>query len=355
MRPMVGPVGSAAGADHDPSYPPLPVYEAATLSDFSEHLCFLCGRRLTNTRSAEHIFAKWLQERFKLWNEKIGLLSNTSIRYRQQKIPCCKNCNEVHLSKIENKVRRAFDDGIGGVRKLDRLTLLLWLAKIFYGLAYREQFLPFDVKNPAHGPILANLKHLAFIRMLLQGVRTPMKLYTADNSLPATIFIFRLQCLQHPRGNFDFRDDVILKTLFLRMGEVGILTAFDFGAQAALQRAFFERFSRCKLHPLQFEELGARLFYNARLFDRNPAFILVGSDSQEAVTTLMVNPVGGLSSKPIFKGGNGTDFAGMLSRFTGAPLDVLHPTPNQVMTFLLGPDDKYAAMPLRKFSYRGLS
>jgi len=35
----------------------------------------------------EHVFAKWLQQDFNLWNQRMFLRNGTSIRYRQLTIP----------------------------------------------------------------------------------------------------------------------------------------------------------------------------------------------------------------------------------------------------------------------------
>lgn len=61
--------------------------------------CFLCGCRLekNNNNSAEHIFPKWLQKKYNLWKREIALPNETTIKYNQLTIPCCKNCNNTYL------------------------------------------------------------------------------------------------------------------------------------------------------------------------------------------------------------------------------------------------------------------
>src|ERR1700730_12701608 len=79
---------------------------------FGPSTCFLCSAPLrSKNRSDEHVFPKWLQNRFNLWNQRLDLINLTSIPYRQFTIPCCKTCNNVHLSKIGDIVRAVVESG----------------------------------------------------------------------------------------------------------------------------------------------------------------------------------------------------------------------------------------------------
>lgn len=58
-------------------------YIPVNKDDFDYERCFLCGRDFsTITRTDEHIFPKWLQHRFDLWNESLHLLNGSLITYR---------------------------------------------------------------------------------------------------------------------------------------------------------------------------------------------------------------------------------------------------------------------------------
>jgi hypothetical protein len=112
---------------------------------FGRSTCFLCSRPLrTKNRTDEHIFPKWLQNKFDLWNCNLSLINRTDIRYRQLRVPCCKDCNRVHLSKIEDKMKRAASMGPAAVTALDPIIPYLWMGKIYFGLLYLESLLPSD-------------------------------------------------------------------------------------------------------------------------------------------------------------------------------------------------------------------
>lgn len=67
--------------------------------------CFYCGEKLRR-HTEEHVFPLWLQRRFKLQNQTIYLLNGTTIKYSQLKVPCCRKCNNEHLSGLEKRVAR---------------------------------------------------------------------------------------------------------------------------------------------------------------------------------------------------------------------------------------------------------
>ena len=100
--------------------------------------CFVCGKAAT---TEEHIFPKWLQNKYQLWEQTIGLPNETKIKYRQLKIPCCAPCNNIILSSIETRIR----DSTASIEDIWK-----WGAKIHFGLARKDEFLDWDRKNPGY-------------------------------------------------------------------------------------------------------------------------------------------------------------------------------------------------------------
>jgi hypothetical protein len=175
-----------------------------------------------------------------------------------------------------------------------------------------------------------------------------------DASFPASVFAFKLQEPKTPAAKFDFKDDINLQTIYLRLGPIGILGAFDAGAQAAEWKRLYRKYSRYRLHPLQFEELGAAIFCKASLFDRVPKLVMSG-DSRRGYH-VMIMPLQGMSQKPVFRQWDGALFARYLSYFTGMPVEHLNPDRgNRVMTFLSGPGSRrFKAMKLSLLPWRGV-
>jgi len=117
--------------------------------------CFLCGEELTpSTRSDEHVFPEWLQRELDLWDQKIQLLNETLIPYRQILIPCCKHCNNSCLSQMENDVSSILNGDFRELTEEEELRLFQWCSKIFYGILHKEMVLLSDRARTDSGPII---------------------------------------------------------------------------------------------------------------------------------------------------------------------------------------------------------
>jgi hypothetical protein len=324
--------------------------------DFSFDMCFLCGQRLSAAiRSEEHVFPQWLLHRFDLHNKDLNLLNGTAIPYRQLTIPCCRVCNNEHLSAIESDVRDVIEER-KPIGALDEKTLYLWTSKIFYGLLYREVLLPMDRRNRAAGPIITidPIRTYRTLHVFLQAARLDIDFHCFDARFPASVFAFKVQQPKTMEARFDFKDDIRTAALYLRLGRVGILASFDAGAQACEWRHLYRKYHRYRLHPVQLEELGAAMFYKASLFDRVPKLVI--STNPRQGYRIMVMPLAGLSLKPVFRKWETPVFAKYLSAFTDMPLDHLAPDGGRrIMTFMTWPDSKrFKAIDLRRHPWRGV-
>src|SRR5262249_35334617 len=69
---------------------------------YEKETCFLCACALNNAnRSDEHVIPRWLQREFNLWDQRLTLLNDTDIPYRQLTIPCCTRCNNETFAPLE--------------------------------------------------------------------------------------------------------------------------------------------------------------------------------------------------------------------------------------------------------------
>lgn len=319
------------------------LYDAVRKHDFAEGKCFLCGNSASKDISKEHVFPKWLLHYFGLWDKHITLINGTQMPYRSLVIPCCCTCNNVHLSKIENIVKSAFFDGVKEMKKVDREILMLWMLKIFYGLLYREVFLPMERQNINSGTIVTSedMEHFSLLHYMLQASRVPMNFSQVESDIPASIYIFELKEPKNKELRFDYKDDVFSKVLYLRMGNVGILAAFDMGAQSYEGARFFPKYQSYPLHPIQFEELGAYLFMKARKFNRTPKVIFSESPKGIRFHTL---PMAGLSTKPVFDDFSQEELGAMLMFFLHYPKEVVMPVQGRVATWLHNEDGSFYNM-----------
>lgn len=120
-------------------------------------------------------------------------------------------------------------------------------------------------------------------------------------------------------------------TVSCRIGDIGILAALqDGGAQRDSQDVFWRRYQEFRLQPLHFTELSAA-FFHASSLHRTPKFII--AESQRPVQVVQ-NPLQGLSLKPIFDEWKQEEFAKLLSKMIGLPLEQVFVPPTGVASWL---------------------
>jgi hypothetical protein len=279
-----------------------------------EH-CFLCDRELTEpTKYAEDVFPQWLQKLHELRDDAVILRSKTPLRYRQIVIACCPNCNRTVLSKLENRVRSAFLRGIEGILAADPTDIWLWLAKLCYGLTFRESVLP---DYPGASPPQLKQRYMnaySMLHRLLQALITRV----SATPFPGSIYIFKCQTCDKARDNFDRYDSADGPSIAIRSGEVGLIgNLLDWGAIAgATWRHFVAVDNVAPLVPIQFRELMAVSKEQAMML-RNPASVRVsyGPNGWRIESTF--------DGHPQFDSPNMERFAASLARFTGQQANVI--------------------------------
>jgi hypothetical protein len=319
-------------------------FDAVLKRKFGLSTCFLCGCRLgRKNRADEHVIPKWIQRKYKLANQQLYLLNGTTIPYRQLTIPCCFTCNNKHLQPLEKRMSLAVAKGVAAVRAFDRHELFLWLGKMFYGLLYRELFLPWDRAGNTNAKITSKtlLKLYEMHHLFLQSIRVPMRFI---DFCPASILIVSTQEPDDIRLCWDFRDELKTICIACRMGTVGIVGVLQDGEA---QRSLFPlmKLQRRKLHPIQFTEVFAQVSYKAMLFNRTPKYIIAEGDPK----TVIQMPLGGLSGKPLYNDWNPYHYAKILCQITGIPMKHLFHSPDQVMTWLRNPDGTAKSLPIKRY------
>lgn len=301
--------------------------------------CFLCGSGLTpRSGTEEHVFPRWLQRKFNLWNAELNLLNGTSIRYRQLRIPCCRTCNGNYLSPLEQRIRTALGAGVEAFGRLDRAQVYQWLLKMFYGIMFKEMFLLLDRKDALSGPIMPRdfFEDFRTSHGMLQSIRFQTEWLPNP---PWSIFTFECHTYPELERNFDFYDSFVSMAVALRMGDTGVIACLqDNNSQEQLYADYFRKFQSFPFHPIQFTELMSKVFYMQSRQNRVPKYITRLPDATSPTMQVISSPLGGLSSKPIYDEWNQRDYARVLSQFTGFPLERIFREPDQVMSWLYSDD-----------------
>jgi len=166
--------------------------------------CFICGREAV---SVEHVFPKWLQHRYNLWDQKIVIPNGTSIQYRKLIVPSCKKCNSEVYGLLEKKVSS------GNASKSD---IWKWANKIHYALCYKDRFFEWDRKNPKYkiGDVIKSNDPLEKDRHFLHCVSGDFK--TSPDPF-GSVFKFSFD----KKVNFAFAHILQNTSLSITLGEVG--------------------------------------------------------------------------------------------------------------------------------------
>lgn len=238
------------------------------LQRFGDESCFLCGRHIplnSPDRTVEHVFPKWLLRRLHLWDEGVTQLNGRRVAYRNITVPCCLKCNNVSLSRVEERIRSALDSGLNGIRALDRKDLFIWLGKIYYGLSYHQSLRPRrpDEQDGARLIPLELLQSIQFHHFLLQSVDDLVD-WTNSSSGPASLRFYSCLESSDARFNFDYYDDLAVPMIALRMGPIGIVAVLqDWGKTESITSSHLTAAESISLHPTQFRETFGRIAYLA--------------------------------------------------------------------------------------------
>jgi hypothetical protein len=259
----------------------------------------------------------------------------------------------VRLKPVEDAVAKASEIGRNAMLAIGPKALFLWLGKLFYGILYKELMLLRDRSDPTKGTIITEefIRNYRMHRFFLQQARGIVELKDFN---PGTTFIFDAQRMSDDRHCWDFVDSVPQMVAAVRVGRVAVIASLaDGGAQLA-DTEIHERYYSIALHPIQFREICARVVYRASTATRTPKYVTMFGKPQgedRRIHQAIQLPLGGLSAKPLFEEFIQRDYAGVLSYYTGAPLEVVFAEPDKVMSWLDTPDGGVRHMDFRDHPY----
>ncbi len=163
--------------------------------------------------------------------------------------------------------------------------------------------------------------------------------------IPGTVFLFNLKQYSDPTARFHFRDDINTLSVFMQLGNRGIIATADGGALDLEIGSVVKRDGAIKLHPVQFNEIGAKIFYKASLFNRTAKYI---TSHYKKTYRVMQMSLAGLSGKPIFDPWDHRRYAQYLASFMNADVEQISSSDGSlVSTWLYDKDSNRVYIPLR--------
>lgn len=262
-------------------------YKNFSEENFADNSCFLCGSNC-QSETAEHVFPKWLQHKFKLWDQKLTLTNNTTIPYRILTVPCCKKCNNEDLSLMESNFQNILKKSFENLSSEEEQVVFQWTAKILYATRYKELSLLFDRKNPNLGNIISprDLESYSALHLFLQSIR-----FTTIFHSPKPWSLFVLKCKDE---DYFYHNNLSSLCFSMKFGKIAITIIFE---DNNVIENYMYGFKNLKNYPLtfpQYLEVNCHLFYSAILKENVPKYITSYNDKYKKIE---VNTFGSLYSR----------------------------------------------------------
>ncbi len=251
--------------------------------------CFLCGLNQSEKNTEEHIFPKWLQHKFELWDQKLTLTNQSKIPYRNLTVPCCPDCNNNHLSKMETRFQKLLSNSFRNLSFDDELTIFQWTGKIIYATRFKELSLLFDRRNPKLGKILSpeEIESYSTLQLFLQSIRFK----TIFNEVkPWSIFVFKSE-----DDSFFYQNNLTSLSFMMKLGKIAICIVFEDNNCVEQFMQPLNDLKKVILNPPQLIEVTSFIFYSALLKDKIPSYF---SSFGEEEKILRVNPANRIYGRP---------------------------------------------------------
>ena len=270
-----------------------PVYNPFQNFDFKNKCCFLSGEQPVEQI---RVLPDWLIQMANLTGEEQIKLLDESIRtYQSLTVPANPEVFKNSISPLEHKIETAFVKGFEGVSALPELDLFNWIGKLMYSFLYIEMQgairlnqLSGDGMNMSQG-----LMHkFGNLHTMLQSMHRKIDF---EDFTPWSIVIVPLKEINTA---FSFRDEINTLTFSLKFKDFGIIACLqDNGTNKRYHQELVDSLAGKKINEQQFEEIAARFFYSAYLFNRLPEYNIMPVDD---VIYIDAMPLKGTQNKALF-------------------------------------------------------
>ena len=285
-----------------------PIYNPFKNFDFKNKCCFLSGEQAVEQIS---VLPDWLIKVANLTGEEQIKLLDESIRtYHSLTVPANSVVFENNILPLEQKIEAAFARGYEGISALPELDLFNWIGKLMYSFLYIEMQgairlnqLSGDGMNMSQG-----LMHkFGNLHTMLQSMHRQVEF---EDFTPWSIIIVSLK---EANTAFSFRDEINTLTFSLKFKDFGIIACLqDNGTNKRYHHEILDSIKDQPVSEQQFEELAARFFYSAYLFNRLPEYTIMPVDD---VIYIDAMPLKGMQNKPLFDAWTHRTYAQVLENF----------------------------------------
>ncbi|GAB3911145.1 hypothetical protein [Mucilaginibacter boryungensis] len=318
---------------------PVKIYNPFDTFNFSNRNCFLTGESVNPDEERIQVFPQWLMLRYALEEKPFKLLDESITTYKDLKVPCATAVNNQFFEPLEQEIAEAFDKGYDAVQALNELKLFQWAAKFIYGMIFNEMQAGIKLQH-AQGEdfnISQSIIHkFSHLHLMLQSINQPVFF---DGFKPYSLFLFKVN---NAPDEFVYRDEINTLTFSIRLRDMGLIICLqDNGANRRYHQELLDKIGDKPLHPIQFEEFCAKVFYSAYLFNRMPEYNLLPVGEELYIEAM---PLRGMNSKPLFDHWINKTYGQVLENFWkkwGFLLLEIIKNPEKPMGFLLNAEGEF--------------
>ena len=287
------------------------IYQPFKNFDFKYKNCFLSGDTFKSPVEEINILPAWLLEVANFsGEEQIKLLDESVRSYNTLKVPCNTEVFTHFIQPLEEKIADAFSKGYDAVSQLEEEDLFKWIGKFMYSLIYVEmnaavrlQQISSDGVNMSQG-----LMHkFGNLNTMIQSIYLDV---VYEDFKPWSIVVIPLE---EQDTAFSFRDEINTLTFSMKLKNFGIIACLqDNGTNKKFHQEILDQIGKSALSPQQFEEICARFYYSAYLFNRLPEYAIMPVEGSIYIDAM---PLRGTLNKALFDHWQHKTYAQVLQDF----------------------------------------
>jgi len=320
-----------------------PVYDPFEKMDFRFDRCMITGQPIDPKEDLVQLFPDWLIHKYHLQGKSLQLLSGSTVRYPDMKVPVCRAARDAGLNYMNRAVGDLLTAGFAGINWLKPGQLYHFLVYLYYGVLYYEIYESLRNKSLRNAFLTSEDFKAKFrvLHIILQGAVRPVTYLNFD---PGSMFILQVHDYKSPEAAYNLKIGTNTLTISLRIGEVGVMAALlDNGTQSQFYQSYFERFNGAILHPIQFDELYAKISYKAWLMNSVFDYGIGFPDAEDPSIALSVRIPDEKKNESVFRDWEDQVYGTILQSYLvpfGFPADKIFDKSGKTITFIETPAGK---------------
>jgi hypothetical protein len=166
-----------------------------------------------------------------------------------------------------------------------------WLSKILIGILIKEASILHDRSSPELGTIFPpeGVGELVLMHLLVQSWRKVILFQSLHAAHPFTLYVYEIE-RDDDFSDFNLSTNLFGKSLCIRFGDLGFAFVSDGGLQHEMAKLGPYDLGFQKLHPVQFDELAARIHYKSALRDATHFYMHFENPERFDFTQVKVTP-----------------------------------------------------------------